>query len=234
MFKKTVPISKQRHAKKKIRTIDRFSFAEGNYIVSLLTTEFMKAATVYPIVFVNDGLEIRPFALLGLKQGENLFVDKEGRWKSHYVPAIIRRYPFLLGKSEDSSDLMLCIDEESEFISETEGEPLFDEKGKPGPIIESVKNYLTELQKFNELTALFSKALSELDLLMPLKMQVKNTGGDTFNIEGAYAVNEAKLNSLPDEDFMELRKRGALSLIYAHIVSLSQIERLVQMQTERT
>ena len=234
MFNKMVPITRQRHAGKKVLPVRTFKFASKTNIVSLITNEFNKVASVCPIVFVKDKDELlKPFALLGLEQGENLFIDDAGRWEAHYIPAIIRRYPFVLGRNEGKSELVLCIDEESEFVSDTEGEPLFNEKGEPGKITETARNYLIELQKFSELTNMFSKELAERELLSPLNMQIKNSQGALVKIDGIFAVNEAKLNELPDEAFMELRKRGALSLIYAHLISLVQMERLVQMQGKR-
>jgi len=234
MFNKMVPITRQRHGSKKVLPVRTFKFASKSNIVSLITNEFNKVASVCPIVFVEDKDELlKPFALLGLEQGENLFIDDNGRWKSHYIPAIIRRYPFVLGRNEGKSDLVLCIDEESEFVSDTEGESLFNEKGEPGKITETARNYLIELQKFSELTSMFSKELAERELLSPLNMQIKNSQGALVKIDGIFAVNETKLNELPNEAFMELRKRGALSLIYAHLVSLVQMERLVQMQGKK-
>ncbi|OQX00810.1 MAG: hypothetical protein BWK80_61195 [Desulfobacteraceae bacterium IS3] len=233
MSEKTAPITKQRHGNKKIKPVNSFKFAANFYIVSLITNEFSKASSAHPIVFVKDNDDLKVFALLGIKKGQNLFVDKDGRWLSHYIPSIIRRYPFLLGINEDTKDLMLCVEEDSEFLSDTEGEPLFDKKGNPGSILDKAKNYLIELQRFSEVTNLFCKELSRLGLLEPLKMQITNAEGVQVKIEGIHAVNEKKLNELPDEEFMTLRNRGALSLIYSHLVSLGQIERLVQMQTER-
>jgi hypothetical protein len=233
MLEKTAPITKQRHGNKKIKPVNSFKFAANFYIVSLVTNEFSKASSAHPIVFVKDNDDLKVFALLGIKKGQNLFVDDKGRWVSHYIPSIIRRHPFLLGLNENTNELMLCVEEDSEFLSETEGEPLFDEKGNPGPILENVKNYLIELQRFSELTNLFCKELSRLDLLEPLKMQITNAEGVQVKVEGIHAVNEKKLNQLPDAEFIKLRDRGALSLIYSHLVSLGQAERLVQMQTER-
>lgn len=230
MFKKTVPVTRQQHGSKKILPVNSFKFAEKAYLVSVIANEFNKVASIYPIVFGQDAGDFKPFVLLGLKQGENLFVDKNGRWGAHYIPAIIRRYPFVLGRNEGTSDLMLCIDEETDFLSDTEGEALFDEQGNPSPIIEKARNYLVELQRFSELTNLFAKELNKLDLLTPLQMQIRNPQGTLVKIEGVSAVNEKRLNELSDEDFMNLRKRGAIGLIYAHLVSLGQIERLVQMQ----
>lgn len=233
MFKKMVPVTRQRHAGKKVMPVRSFEFAAKTYIASLITSEFNKVASAYPIVFVNDKDELKPFALFGLKQGDNLFVDDQGRWNAHYIPAIIRRYPFVLGRSEEGADLMLCIDEDSGFLSDTEGEPLFDDQGNAGQVIEKARNFLIELQRSNEMTNFFARELTKRDLLSPLKMQIRNTEGNMINIEGVSAVNETRLREIPDEDFLEMRKRGILPLIYAHLVSLIQIERLVQMQTER-
>jgi len=234
MYKKMMAITKQRHRDKKIMQVNHFGFAGGTYIVSLIANEFNKAASIYPIVFVKDGSDkLRPFALFGLEKGENLFVDKDGRWLSHYVPAVIRRYPFVLGRSENGTDLILCIDDESGFLSDTQGEPLYDEKGQPGPVMEKARDYLIELQRHSELTNLFSDELARHDLLAPLKMQIRNAEGEMVNVDGIFAVNEKKLSELSDEDFVELRRRGALQLIYAHLVSLVQMERLVQMKSEK-
>jgi hypothetical protein len=233
MFKKMVPLNSRQHVNKKILPINNFKFAQNSYIVSLLANEFIRAASAFPIVFVDDNGELRPFAMLGLKRGENLFVDEQGRWRTHYIPAVIRRYPFILGRQEDKADFMLCIDEESEFFSDDQGEPLFTEDGQPGEIIGRAKDYLVDLQKFNELTNIFSRDLSKRELLSPLNMQLRSPGGTAIKIDGIHAVNENKLNEMSDDDFREMRKRGILPLIYAHLVSLTQMERLVQMQSEK-
>jgi len=230
MFNKITLLNSQIHARKKILPVNSFGFAKKSYIASLMINEFTMAAPIYPILFIKEGETLRPFALLGLKTGENLFVDDTGKWNANYIPAIIRRYPFMLGRVEGQDDLRLCIDEESEFLSEDKGEPLFDSKGKPSQIIENAKKYLGELHNFSKVTDQFTKELEDRGLLSLLNIQLKDGKGNTRNIEGCFGVNEKQFNEISDESFIELRKRGILPLIYAHLMSLSQITRLVQLE----
>jgi len=234
MFKKLVPFNSQKHAGKKILSIDSYQFAENTHIASLLVNEFRRAAPVYPIVFLKDAEDqYGSYALFGLEQGENLFIDAEGRWNVGYIPAIIRRYPFALGKGEGQDQFLICLDEESEFISESEGQPLVNEDGKPGEVVEKAKEFLSELYKSNQLTSRFCKELEEQELLTPLNMQIKGKGEEkAINIAGCYGVDERKLNELSDEKFVQMRKNGILPLIYAHLISLAQIERLVRLKNE--
>ncbi len=233
MFKRVVPIDRRRHANTKIKPLTSFSFAENSYIASIMTNEFNRAASTYPIVFLKDEDHFRPFVLLGLKQDENLFVDEEGRWQANYVPAIIRRYPFVLSRrSSESDEFTVCIDEESGVISEDEGTPMFGDDGEPGEILENAKKYLTELQQMSQLSSTFCRELEDRELLTPLNMQIKE-GEATQNIAGCFAINEKKLTELDDEVFLTLRKRGALPLIYSHLTSLGQIERLIKLRQER-
>ncbi|GBC61691.1 peptidase [Desulfonema ishimotonii] len=235
MFKKIVPFNTQAHANKKVKPVNTFNFIANTHVVALMANEMSRAAHSFPVVFLKEGENYGLYALMGLKQNENLFVDSEGKWEtSAYIPAIIRRYPFALGKGQpDSDQFMICIDEESDFLSENEGEPLVTD-GKPGPIIEKAKGFLTELYRSGEVTTAFCKALAERDLFSPLNMQLKDkVSGVTQNITGCYAINEKKISEMPDEDFLALRKRGFLPLIYAHTFSLTHIERLVRIQGER-
>ncbi len=202
----------------------------------MLVNEFIKAAATYPIVFLKVEDDFKPFAMLGIEQGENFFLGEDGKWKLGYIPAVLRRYPFVLGKSgESQTEMMICIDEESDYVSESEGEPLFDGEGKPGQIMENAKKFLTELHQFNDLTGRFSKKLKDLELFQQLDIKVKTPDGQNEqNITGCFGINESKLNELPDADFLELRKFGAIPLIYTQMVSLGQIERLMRLKNERT
>ncbi len=179
MFNKIALLNSQIHANKKILPVNSFRFAKKSYIASLMINEFTTAAPIYPILFIKEGENLRPFALLGLKAGENLFVDDTGKWNANYIPAIIRRYPFMLGRVEGKEDLRLCIDEESEFLSEKEGEPLFDEKGKPTQLIENAKKYLGELHDFSKVTDQFTKELENHGLLSMLNIQLKDNTGNS-------------------------------------------------------
>jgi hypothetical protein len=234
MFKNLVPINKARHANKKIMKIDGFGFAAPFHIASIMIHEYSRAAAIYPIVFLEDKQQdvFRPVVLLGLDEGENLFVSPDGKWHASYIPAIIRRYPFALAGTEQQGQFTVCIDEGSSLVSDTEGVPLFDAAGEPSEAIENVKRYLGELQQMDAFTREFCKYLAEHNLFTPLNMRVRQAE-QAKNINGCWVINEERLNNLSNERFIEMRAKNYLPAIYAHLMSLAQVERLMKLKDEK-
>jgi hypothetical protein len=109
---------------------------------------------------------------------------------------------------------------------------MFDEKGEPTQVIENVKRYLSELQQMDMLTQQFSRFLLTNNLLTPLNMRVN--AAQARNITGCYVINEERLNAFSDALFLEVRAKGFLPAMYAHLMSLPQIERLVQLSKAKT
>ncbi|MFG6441644.1 SapC family protein [Roseateles sp. LKC17W] len=238
MFEKVVPVNRERHARTRIKEITGFGFAKDFHIAYLTMHEFARASAVYPIVFVEDKEKdaFRPVTLLGLDAGENLFIGEAGKWEASYIPAIIRRYPFALAGNGTEGHFTICLDEASDLVSvdgkDGEGSPLFDDKGEPTQVIENVKRYLSELQQMDQVTLAFSKMLAELNMFTPLQMRVRE-GDREKNIAGCWVVNEERLNNLSNDKFLELRSKRFLPAIYAQLMSLAQIERLMQLKDKR-
>ena len=234
MFQKLVPVNLERHAKTKIKQVEGFSFAGGFHIASVMMHEFARAAAIYPIVFIEDKQldEFRPVVLLGLDANENLFVGKDGKWQASYVPAIIRRYPFALARTDKEGQFTVCIDEGSALVSTEEGNALFNEQGEPTQVIENVKRYLGELQQMDGISNAFSKFLKEHNMFTPLNMRVRDNDR-VKNITGCYVINEERLNNLSEELFKEMREKRYLPAIYAQLISLAQIDRLTMLKDER-
>lgn len=234
MFKRLVPVNKERHAGKKIKQIEGFGFASDFHIASVMMHEFVRAAAIYPVVFLEDKEkdEFRPVALLGLDAGENLFVDESGKWNGSYIPAIIRRYPFALASTGQEGQFTVCIDEDSPLVNDKDGVPLFNDDGEPAEALENVKRYLGELQQMDAFTSACTKYLAEHNMFTPLNMRVRQAD-QIRNISGCYVVNEERLYNVSDERFLEMRDRRYLPAIYAHLGSLAQIERLMQLKEGR-
>lgn len=234
MTQNFVPVTKAAHQNKKIKPIQTFNFASKIHMVSVMMHEFLNAASVYPIVFLEDTEQstFRPMALLGLEPEDNLFINKEGAWKAPYIPAIIRRYPFALAKTPNEDQFTICIDEASDAVNEEEGQPLYNDDGTIGPVMEQVKQYLSGLQQMEMVTTNFCKALKDKYMFTPLNMHVREAEA-VKRLTGAYAVHEEKLNNLSDDDFLEFRKNNYLPAIYSHLTSLTQINRLAELRTQR-
>jgi len=209
MFEQVVPVNKERHARKKVKPSSDFRFASGFHIAYVTTHEFARAASIYPVVFLEDKQNdsYRPVVLLGLDAGEILSVDAHGQWAGSYIPAIIRRYPFALVKASDADQYIVCVDEASALLNDTEGAALFDEAGQPTQVIENVKRYLGELQQMDQITGEFVTFLVQNNLLTPLNMRV-NAADQVRNITGCYAINEERLNNFSDAKFLEVRQKG--------------------------
>jgi len=233
MFEKIVPVNKDLHANKRVKEITSFTFASKFHVAYITRQEFTRAASIFPIVFLEDKQkdEFRPVVLLGLKPGVNVFVDADGKWQASYIPAVIRRYPFTLTPGGADGQFIVCIDEDSSLVSETEGAALFDISGTPTQVIDNVKRYLSELQQMEVSTHEFCTFLAKHNMFTPLNLRVRETSGEK-NIAGCYVINEERLNNLSDELFLDIKNKRYLPAIYAHLISLAQTERLVKLQED--
>ena len=233
MFEKVTPVNKDTHAQKRVKEITSFDFASKFHIAYITLQEFTRAASIYPIVFLEDKAkdEFRPVVMLGLTPGVNVFVDAGGRWQASYIPAVIRRYPFTLAPGGTDDQFIVCIDEASSLVSETEGSALFDIAGTPTQVIDNVKRYLSELQQMEVSTHAFCAFLAKHNMFTPLNMRVRESAG-VKDIAGCYVLNEERLNNLSDELFLEIRAKRYLPAVYAHLMSLAQTERLVKLRED--
>jgi hypothetical protein len=234
MYEQLVPVTKARHAGKKIKQVEGLGFASQFHIASIMVHEFARAAAIYPVVFLEDKAkdEFRPVVLMGLEAGENLFVGEDGKWAASYVPAIIRRYPFALASTGEEGRFTVCIDEGSDLVNDDEGVALFKDDGEPAESLENVKRYLGELQQMDMFTREFCKYMAEHNLFTPLNMRVRQAD-QIKNINGCYVINEERMNNLSNDRFVEMREKRYLPAIYAQLVSLAQIERLMMLKDEQ-
>lgn len=224
-----VPLHRETHAGMRLRPVTSFDFARTMPIVRILASEVAQVAPNFAIVFLKENDVFTPFALMGLAQGENLFVSDEGRWLGFYVPAILRRYPFMFGRAAEggngAGNAVLMV--EQELLSPDEGEPLFgDAVGEPsGPVARAIQ-FLTEVEVGAAQTAALVKSLADLDLMELLPLQVTRSGGEPTPLGGLFVISEAKLNGLPDDAFLALRRSGALAFAHAQMLSIGQLARL--------
>lgn len=228
-YKNVVPLNRDRHRKLKIVPDDRRRFAAEAHFVPVAAIEIYESARHYPVVFAG-GKEASPLVMLGLRAGENLFVDAEGRWaEDAYVPAFVRRYPFILARPDQAgSDFTVCIDESYDGFSETEGTPLFDEEGKDAELVTQAVELLKDLLAETERTRRFVERLNELELLTVQSMEVQDGLGRRYALRDFRVVDEKKLAALESEALVELHRSGYLGCIYAHLFSLGNIARLAQ------
>lgn len=205
---------------------DDFSFATKTNSVILAGVEFTEAAKEFPIVFIEAGGNIVPVALLGLRNEQNLFVNEEGSWNGRFIPAFIRRYPFVLSETAEPGQRMVCIDEGFSGFSNDKGEPLFAD-GETTPILQQSIDFLEEYQKQYMRTELFVQRLRDNDLLMSLNAEIDMTDGQQLSLTGLLIVDEKKLLALDDDKALGLFKSGELAWLYCHLMSMGNLSVLV-------
>ena len=89
--------------------VEKSPFIAQTHAIPVTVDEFGLAQRNYPIVF-SIGDNPIPIALMGLNEGVNVFLDPDGRPidSTVYIPAYIRRYPFLLARLNQESDELSC------------------------------------------------------------------------------------------------------------------------------
>ena len=236
-YEKVVPVSQTRHGKWSVAQ-DRNSvaFAAGSTAAPLMTAEFLAVATEYPIVFGKTSSGYGPMVVLGIENGRSLFVDEGGAWTGEYVPAFIRRYPFVFAQSEDKSTYTLCIDEDYAGCDPTgeAGEKLYDEDGKPGAYLQRALEFTRNFEVENRRTKEFCKLLEEHDLLDPINAQLVMPDGAKRSLTGLHIVSRERLKKLEGEVLADFFRRDALELIYQHLVSVKNIEKLRKRAVRQT
>ena len=179
-----------------------------------------------PLGFLKGERSYVMVAIMGIDEGKNLFVADNGRWLGSYIPASYRTHPFHHAKTDDGKYLV-AVDEESGLISDSDGEPFF-ENGKLSKTVDEVAKFLEQVVSSREATLRICDLLNKHELIHPWPIKVNTTAGER-QIDGLYCVHEAKLRDLSTEVFEELRKAGALPLIYCQLLSMQNIVRLRQL-----
>ncbi|WP_404367608.1 SapC family protein [Sphingomonas sp. MMS24-J45] len=229
------PLSSETHAAFKLRVQDRAKFLVGQHAIPITVDEFVAAQRTLPIVFTT-GDDAIPIALMGLNEGVNVFIEDDGKMIDEpvYVPAYVRRYPFMLARLRpDAEELSLCFDPTADTLGAFEdGEALFED-GKPTEIVQNILTFNEQFEQAGARTANFMTELRELGLLMDGEVTLQMQGFEQpFVYRGFQMINEEKLNDLRGDQLRKIQKSGLLALIYAHMFSLAALPQVFERQVK--
>lgn len=226
-----VSLTSQKHGGLRVKEIGNADHIAANHFAKVYTPEFAKAGVDYPIIFVKDPDSGTFFAagMWGLEPNENLFVE-EGRWTGGYFPSSVRCFPFAVQADPENKDrLFIGIYEQADVLNKEEGNLIFNEDGTETEWMNNVKEFLVRVFQQEEMTRNFVNKLDELELLSPQSISIKNSKtGENHDVSGFYIVDREKLDKLDDEKILELRKSGALEVIYHHMMSLDSLDKLLR------
>lgn len=230
-----VPLNSNEHGEWRIRQVDSAPHLARQHAVPLTIDEFVQAQRFLPIVF-SAGPNPVPLALMGLNEGVNTFMDEEGKLRGPaYVPAYVRRYPFMLAKLRpDSDELSLCFDPTSEVIGAfEEGDRLFED-AKPSEVTKNILGFCEQFEQAAQRTAQFVEELKSHELLMDGEVSIQMPGNEQpFVYRGFQMVNEEKLRDMRGDQLRKINQNGMLPLIHAHLFSLQLMRDLFAQQIQQ-
>jgi hypothetical protein len=240
-YKELVPFDKTIHrALKAARTPDDYTFAIESDVIPLVFNEVAFAAMHYPIVFLDAGGAggvPTLAAIVGSGNRKNRFIDARGQWSPGiYVPAWVRRYPFFAMKIAADGQPLLGVDTTASRLKSSKSEPLLDQNGNPTQLLQEILAMNIEYQQAGLRTNQLADQLQKSGLLEPVVLQVQASTKESqpeksvpsTTIGGFLVINDAKLANLDKEKVAELHKTGALSLAYAHLISMQHLRKLFE------
>lgn len=228
------PLDKARHASLGLKQNLNFAWSAQINAVFVNAVEIPRAGLDYPVAFAREPQtgEFAPVAVLAMRQKENLFVDAQGQWRQHaYIPAYFRRYPFCLAdipsKEGKEAQHLVCVQEDQLAKSD---QPLFDARGNPTEAWQPIIKLLEAIEGARQQTRVMMRRLEALNLFTPFDaVAVPKGGGAKMRLQGLHRVDEEKLADIPGKDLRILLKKGELRCIYAHLSSLENFARLLDM-----
>jgi hypothetical protein len=231
-----MPLNSNDHAQWRMKSSETAKWLVGQHAIPLTVDELVQAQRFFPIVF-SAGDNPVPLALMGMNEGVNVFVTEDGRVEEPvYLPAYIRRYPFLLAKlRNDTDDLSLCFDPTSDNLGEFEdGELLFTD-GKPSEATQRVLQFCEQFEQAGQRTGVFMDELKKHNLLMDGEVAItqSDVGDQPFIYRGFQMIDQEKLRELRGDQLRSWNQNGMLPLVFAQIFSLELMRTIFARQAQR-
>jgi hypothetical protein len=236
-YKDLMPLNLRDHKGWRNRKADTANWLVGQHAVPLTVEEFPLAQRHFPIVF-SAGENPVPLALFGLNESVNVYIDDKGvLTEDIYVPAYVRRYPYLLARLEPNSDNMsLCFDPTSGLLGDfKDGDDLFAGDDSPSEFVKGVLQFCENFEQAGQRTQNFVTELKKYDLLMDgeVAIQQNNAGKDAqpYVYRGFKMINPEKLKEVPAEQLRTWNENGLLMMVHAHVMSLDLLRVIFARQS---
>ena len=232
LYNDLVPLSSDVHADWGTKALDGAHFLQNQHAVPVIIDEFVQVQRHFPIIFAAADNPV-PLALMGLNEGVNVFLDDDGKFiQQLYVPAYIRRYPFMLAQlGQKQEELSLCFDPTSGAVTPDGDVVKLFENGAPSEGTKGILQFCESFEQGAQRTGAFVKELQDLDLLMDGEVSIQPDGATQPHIyRGFKMVNEEKLRELRGDQLRKMMQNGMLTLIFAHLYSLDLMRELYGRQ----
>lgn len=232
-YEKPVPLNREQHTGYGVTPVEKpFEFMRKSHFLPLTAAEFGAAAASYPIIFAGD--DRAPLAVMGIRTEENLFVTEGVFNNDYYMPAFARRYPFVLANDTGNDRFVVCVDEAATCVTNKNPIQNFFTGDDTSTFTKEAFEFLQNFERDRQATTAMITELKDLDLFEPKDMHFQGqledgSPGERQKIADYFAISEEKLRNLPADKIKSLADRGILAVVYAHLISLSNWQRLVNM-----
>ena len=235
LYKNVEPLNRQKHKSYGVKTVSNpFAFLKDWHFVPAISPEFAYACGSYPIIFLGE--KKMPVLVMGLRQGSNVFVTADGQFDhEHYIPAYVRRYPFVSATNPDDQASTVCVDLDAEFVvSENPERPFFNEKGEPSEYTQQAIDFVSAFESDARATEAFVERLVAMDLLEQKDVKVANPQDPEKPVTVAeyWGVSNEKFAALPGDKLKEMHDNGDLIAVTAHLISLQRWDRILRRTSQ--
>ena len=226
------------HSAVKVITERGAKYGDDVMFTMTFPAEMRSVQACYPILIFKDPDEghLYPVALLGFEEGENLFL-RGSEWDAPYIPAMIRRPPFLIGFHKNSPvaerQRVVTIDMDHPRVSESGGTALFLEHGGNSDFLERTADMLEAIHIGNEQNTAFIDVLLKHDLIESITVDITLDDQSRNQLHGFYTLDDEKLQQLGTQALEELSRGGFLLPAYMMVASMSHLRDLVAKRNER-
>jgi len=232
-YTKPTPLDAKKHNNLALVSDFGLGFTKNVNAVPINIIEMPQICHFYPIAFSPDE-SATPVAICGLRDNENLFLRDDNTWEPDtYIPAYIRRYPFIFSEMPDSDQLSLCIDMTDKVTEEGGTQKFFESDEKPTQLAQNALEFCKSYHAAAQQTVQFGQALAQSGILVERQAEINIGGGKRINFAGFRIIDEEKLAELDDATILDWRKKGWLPFLYAHLFSGSQWQRLTVLLNGR-
>lgn len=175
-----------------------------------------------------------PVAILGLET-TNCFIDSSGNWLSQcYIPAYIRKYPFVFFKIPNKHDYALCIDEAApNYVAEAgkSDHRLFDDHEEPTQVTQAALDFNAKYLEYSNLTESVTACLSGYKLLTPGQSEAILPNGKKSRLSGFQIFETTTFNELRENEtaVLDLHHKQAFAYIYYVLQSQSNWQNLLNL-----
>lgn len=229
-IKTITPISKRNFANRRYKRFPHFGHAARDSVMPLVLLETRSAMMDIPLVFLKEKEGYGLYGIASFLNGFNALLDGDGRFRTTYIPACYRAYPFLFATTE-SGEKVLCFDESSGLLvpeGGVEGLPFFDENGNTTQNIQDIMLLIKSIAESVERTKKVVESLDLFGLIVPWDLQI-SLDGQAQKIQGFYTISEERLLQLRGNELAIIRDNDALALAYAQVFSKQHVRQIEQL-----